>query len=335
MGLDEIAGRDRLAIVGVAKNCGKTTTLNVLMRRRRELGLAPPALVSIGIDGEAKDVLLGTEKPPVVVAEGQWVATAEGAIGQSTARFEYIHATGFRTPLGEIMVGRAVDEGTILLAGLRHRAEVKAVVDLMAERGPGAVWIDGAYGRVAGAHPELTEAVVVSTGAVAGPDIGAVAERTADLVSRLTIPAVEDGDHRRALEHAVDEGCLYVVLCDGSVEPLGSESAVVALAGARSDWSDVEAVAVCGLVSDRVLEELLTIQPAGHLLVPDGTVIHAGAGLWRRFRRSWKIWALSTSAVVGLGFNPTCVTGRTVDADGLRAALEEGCPQIPVFNPLQ
>ena len=44
-------GPGRCALVGVAKNCGKTTTLNALARRQRELGRVV-GLISIGVDGE-------------------------------------------------------------------------------------------------------------------------------------------------------------------------------------------------------------------------------------------------------------------------------------------
>src|SRR5690554_2852378 len=79
----------RLAVVGVAKNCGKTTTLNALIEKHRD---RPVGLVSVGIDGEQSDVLLGTEKPAIVVEEGHWVVSAEQALSRSTAPLEYVEA---------------------------------------------------------------------------------------------------------------------------------------------------------------------------------------------------------------------------------------------------
>lgn len=333
--LDSIAARKRLAMVGVAKNCGKTTTLNYLAKRRRQLGLAAPSLISIGIDGESKDVLLGTAKPAIAITAGQWVASAEGALRQSTATFEYVAATGFKTPLGEVLIACAIDSGTVLLAGLRHRQEVAAVVDRLAQLGPGPVWIDGAYGRVAGAHPTLSPAAMVSTGAVAGKDVADVVARTDYLLSRLGLPEVNDAILRQAIVAAVDERKIYGVTDSGQLSPLGEASAVVAMAEVERRWSTLAAIAIFGVVSNGVLEKLLALGAGRELIVPDGTVIHADADLWRRFRQAWKVSVWRPIEVVGLSVNPQHVAGAGIDAAALMAGLDKAFGRWPVFNPLQ
>lgn len=335
-GIDEIAGRERLAIVGVAKNCGKTTTLNFLLHRRRELGLEPPALVSVGIDGESKDLLLGTEKPSIHVRRRQWIATAEGVIERGTAAVEYVAATGFSTPLGEVLICRVRDEGTILLAGLGHRRQVVTVTEKMVRLGAQAVWIDGAYGRVIGAHPDLSDAVIISTGAVIGSDVEMVAEKTRDLVSRLALPEVTRSGDRIAIEGAIEKGRPFIVDGEQGVQPLETTSALLDLEPLlERQNAALEAVAISGLVSDRVLESLISLGRGFRLLVPDGTVIHADEDLWRRFCESWKVLALRPGRVVGISYNPTSVTGRRLDGQLLKAAIENECSQSTAFNPLQ
>lgn len=332
-----IASVERLAVVGVAKNCGKTTALNGLLKRRREGGKTPPALVSAGIDGESEDVLLGTEKPPIYVAKHQWVATAETALRESTARFEYVNTLGFSTPLGEVFVCRALEGGKVALSGLRHRRELVDAVQALAQRGPGPVWIDGAYGRVVAAHPEVAAAVVVATGAICGDNVREVVETTGDLVSRLGIAAVDEDDAkgREAIERAVDEGCVVVVDGDDGVVELNTASAVTGLEELSERWdSTVEAVAIPGLISDRVVEELLTLGEGRRLYVPDGTVIHTEVALWRKLHKRWNVRAQRTIDVVGISYNPTAVTGATVDAGLLESALKEQFPDMPVFDPL-
>lgn len=329
-----IASLERLAVVGVAKNCGKTTTLNRLLNRRRREEKTLPALVSAGIDGESEDVLLGTEKPPIIVEKDQWVATAEKALRASTAHFEYVENLGVSTPLGEVFVCRALDGGEVALGGLRHRRELIGAIEQLAKWGPGPVWIDGAYGRVMSAHPEVSPAVVVATGAICGDDVRDVVRATAELVSRLEIPIVDGNDTmgQKAIERAVDDGRV-VVVSDGEEVVLQTASAVVGLEELAEKWSStVDAVAIPGLVSDRVAEELLALGGGRRLYVPDGTVIHAEATLWETLRGQWDVRAARSVDVVAISYNPTSVTGSSVDPRRLNAALSEQFCEVPVFD---
>ena len=62
--LDEIRKLRSLAVVGLAKNTGKTETLNYVLR-----GLSAEAecvaVTSIGVDGERTDRVTQTEKPEI------------------------------------------------------------------------------------------------------------------------------------------------------------------------------------------------------------------------------------------------------------------------------
>ncbi|RDV37332.1 hypothetical protein DV096_15265 [Bradymonadaceae bacterium TMQ3] len=324
----------RLAVVGVAKNCGKTTTLNALIARQRGRAVG---LVSVGIDGEQSDVLLGTEKPAIVVGEGHWVVSAERALSRSTAPLEYVRALGVSSPLGEVMVARARGEGEVVLAGLRHRGDVSEALDALEGLGAEPVFVDGAYGRVVGAHPEVAGAIVMSTGAVVGQTVQEVVRRTFDVVDRLTLPVVEGGIWRDALTCAQREQRAYLVEEDGELRELPHASGLVGLSQGRKLWRKSTAgVVVPGLVSDRVLEELLAVgtQRRRMLVVGDGTALHPSGTLWRRFRRSWEVRVGHTSRLMALTYNPSSITGAQLDARALRQGLEARWPQVPVFNPV-
>jgi hypothetical protein len=76
----------RLALIGLAKNVGKTTTTNHLLEtllggelyRAEEL-----ALTSLGLDGEAIDALTGLPKPRYVPQAGLIVATTADLLDQA------------------------------------------------------------------------------------------------------------------------------------------------------------------------------------------------------------------------------------------------------------
>ena len=322
------------AVVGVAKNCGKTTTLDFLLARataaRRVAGV-----VSVGIDGEPNDVLIGTPKPPVVVHQGQLVASTRVALENSTAGVEYIETLGFSTPLGEAVVARVLADGAVVLAGMRHRGDVRRAVDVMLEHGAQRVLIDGAYGRVMAADPTLADAVVVSTGAVVDTTIDGIVEHTAAVVDRLSLPAIEEPWQRELMQRAIagDE----TLLGGPATAPvsLSSPSALVGLPMSRELWTpEIEAVAICGLVSNRVVHELLRQKPARVLLVPDGTVVQADPALVGRLRRVWEVRALHVSPVVAIAYNPTSVRGPGVRGEALAHAIAARWPKVPVFDPL-
>lgn len=324
-----------ISVVGVAKNCGKTTTLNALVAHLADAGHTI-GLVSVGIDGEGSDALLGTPKPPVAVRPGQLAATTRDALKRSDAEVEYLADLGFSTPLGEAVVVRIVSGTRIVLAGMRHRGDVSTAVEALRSVGADRVLIDGAYGRVMAAQPGLAEAVIVATGAVVSPRAEVVAQRTAALVHRLTLPEVSEPWERALLETALEED--RALLGGPDIDPieLPAKSALLGLSRGKDRWTpDVRGVAIPGLVSDRVVQELLRRRRrSGVLLLGDGTVLQADDRVLKKFERSWSIRVARRCEVVGISFNPTSVGGRRIRPGHLAQAISRRCGKTPVFNPL-
>ena len=75
MRLNELAAGVRtLSLAGTCKNAGKTTVLGTLIGPpAQSAGLA---LTSIGRDGESRDIVTDTPKPPIYVGRGALIATA-------------------------------------------------------------------------------------------------------------------------------------------------------------------------------------------------------------------------------------------------------------------
>ncbi len=333
--LQQIAQRRRLSVVGVAKNCGKTTTLNSLLGVRRAMGLAPPGLMSIGVDGEAEDALLGTDKPSIFVDVDQWVVSAGRALDRSTARFEYVCSLGLETPLGEVFVCRVVDEGTAVLAGLRQRSDAVSAVRALEQLGGGPVWIDGAYGRCIGAHPDVATDIVVATGAVAGDSLTEVVDETDAMMQRLRLPRCAGDDHQSVIDEAIEIDRPVVVDDDGNRRPLAVSSAILGLGELVDARGELRVIAIPGLVSDRVVEELLQLRGRPAIVVHNWTSFHCSNRLWSQLRTRHPVAVGAPVRPVGLSYNPTSIGGSGVDARRLHQALEECTDDIPVFESLQ
>ncbi len=134
---DLTAGAKRLALVGLAKNTGKTVALAALLRELEAQG-RPVGVTSAGRDGEARDVIdRRIEKPQIVLAKGSLVATTDSLLRASRLTHELMEHTGIRTPLGQVLIARLKEPGAIEVAGPSAGADVRAVSDTILAQGAG------------------------------------------------------------------------------------------------------------------------------------------------------------------------------------------------------
>lgn len=187
-----IAPSRRVAVVGLAKNTGKTETLGAILRELEQLGRTV-GVTSVGRDGEARDAIdARIEKPRVRLAAGSLVATTDALLRASALGHELVGETGIRTPLGRVVVVRLLQGGAIEVAGPSAAWEVRAVADAMLEAGAQQVIVDGAIDRRAASSPGICDGLVLCTGAVLHEEIEQVVARTREAVELIQLPLVED-----------------------------------------------------------------------------------------------------------------------------------------------
>jgi hypothetical protein len=176
------ASTRRLALVGLAKNTGKTVALTALLRELAEQGRSV-GVTSVGRDGEARDVIdRRIEKPSIVLAKGSLVATTDSLLRESGLAHDLLERPDVRTPLGRVLIARLKEPGAIEVAGPSAAADVRAVSDAMLAHGAGQVLIDGAVDRRAASSPDVSDGLIMATGAVLAEDMGGVVEQTRNAV---------------------------------------------------------------------------------------------------------------------------------------------------------
>jgi hypothetical protein len=181
----------RLALVGLAKNTGKTETLAAILAEHAEAGRRV-GVTSIGRDGEERDVIdARIAKPRIRIAAGGLVASTGALLRASALRHERLRRTGVRTPLGEVVVARMEQDGAVEVAGPSAATDVRAVAEAMLELGAEQVLIDGAVDRRAASSPAVADGLVMATGAVLGEDIEQVVAATRDAVDLVRLPSAE------------------------------------------------------------------------------------------------------------------------------------------------
>lgn len=180
-----------LSIIGMGKNTGKTSFLNLLLK---EAGKSHPdkvmAVTSIGRDGEERDLVTRTEKPRVYVLEGTLVATSEELLNKCDVTKEIIEITGIRSSLGRVVIFRALSDGFVEIAGPSRGSDLAHIEKTVKDLEEGCLFIvDGALSRMSSASK--TDGAVLCTGASISHDHQLIFEKTMHALSLLMLRKTE------------------------------------------------------------------------------------------------------------------------------------------------
>lgn len=178
-----------VAIIGMEKNAGKTTVLNHLLSSRQQ---HVQAITSIGYDGEDTDQVTGTDKPTIYIGCGTLVATASGLLGQCDFTRELLSFSGFHTPMGEVVILRALSDGYAQIAGPSTTVQMTSLVKMFQEAGARQIFIDGAAARKSTAAISAADGCILATGAAFSHDIDQIVEQTKHYAELLTLPVFSD-----------------------------------------------------------------------------------------------------------------------------------------------
>ena len=140
-------------ITGPEKHCGKTTFMNraMLLARRgaANAGRLPPAVMTVGYDGEARDFLTGVRKPAVPVQAGDVFVTAERFLRPSGSCPEILDVAPGVGSLGRLCIARANRDGLVALVGPEGNKTVAWILEALVAGGlADSVLVDGAINRI-------------------------------------------------------------------------------------------------------------------------------------------------------------------------------------------
>lgn len=321
---DLLVGTRALALVGLAKNTGKTVTLAAILAEHATAGRLV-GVTSIGRDGEEHDVIdARIDKPRVQLQAGSLVATTGGLLRASGLAHERLVQTGARTPLGEVVLARLSEGGTVEVAGPSAAADVRAVSEAMSELGAEQVLIDGAIDRRAASSPAIADGLVMATGAILGQDIDEVVAATSDAVDLVRLPAAgRDGHERIALDRRL---------------VLNAEPAEIATLLREHPRAGV--LVVEGALGERFLEGLLAARTerAGRelrIVAGDPTKVFLSRRGPRWYaRQGVSIEVLQTIELKAITVNPLAPQSHSFDSQVLRELIEAAVADVPVLDVL-
>jgi hypothetical protein len=323
---DLIAPVRRLALVGLAKNTGKTETLAAILSEHAKAGRLV-GVTSIGRDGEEHDVLdARIDKPRILLQAGNLVASTDALLRSSGVAYERLAQTGVRTPLGEVVIARLSEQGAVEVAGPSAAEDVREVGDAMIGFGAEHVLIDGAIDRRAASSPAVADGLVLATGAVLGEDIDGVVEATKDAVDLIRLPRAGNRvpeDERVSLARQL---------------VLNSEPAEIA--ALLREHPRASTFVVDGALGERFLEGLLAARTerAGRTLRivagdPTKVFLSRRGPDWYR-RQGLEIEVLRTIDLRAITVNPLAPQSHRFDSLELRNLIEAAVTDVPVLDVL-
>jgi hypothetical protein len=319
-----VARTGTLALVGLAKNTGKTQTLTALLAELAAAGRRV-GVTSIGRDGEEHDVIdRRIAKPRVRLGAGSLIATTDALLRASQIANERLVATGIRTPLGEVLIAELLAEGTIEVAGPSSAEDVRAVSERMTGFGAEQILIDGAIDRRAASSPAVADGLVVATGAVLGEQLEQVVATTAAAIELVRLPQVS----RQALAGDRIELARALVLNSDPQQ----------IAALLRERPEATVLVASGALGESFLEGLLAARSerAGRelsLVANDPTKVFLSrrAPSWYR-RQGIALEVRRPIALKAITVNPVAPESHRFESQRLRELIAQAVGDVPVLD---
>jgi len=325
---------ESISIIGMNKNVGKTTTLNHILKEAR--GKIPLGLTSIGRDGEDQDTVSGAEKPKIYVESGTIIATAKQCLLNSDITREILKTTGFNTPMGEIIICRALSDGYVDLGGPSVNSYMTLICDDLKRFGSKLVIVDGALSRKTSACPSITDATILSTGAALSKSMGMVIEETSHTVKLLSTENEVDPQILKLATRVFQSGRIGIIRHDNSVKVL---DVLTALGASKEIVEGLDGntsyVVIKGIVSDNLLEDIMTTTKMYRgvtFLVEDGTKLFITKDTLYKFKvQGGIIKTINPINIVCVTSNPKSPYGYEFDKNKFLNGLRDNL-NVPVFD---
>ena len=313
-----------LAIMGMGKNTGKTSFLNLIIEEarvhHRDRTLA---LTSIGRDGEERDLVTRGEKPKIYVSEGTLIATSEGLLSRCDVTREIMESTPIFSALGRIIIFRARSDGFVEIAGPSRSSDLLEIEKSMRRIQEDCLFIvDGALSRMS--FSTRTEGAVLCTGVSVSQSQDRILEKTRNALSALTLP-------KTAHQLPEEEGRAFVK--SGDWKSVRGELALSLGKEMRKDLSeDTEAIYIKGAATDQLFSELLADEHFRNLdvILGDGTRLLISSEMMERLsRRKLSLQVVEKIRVEEIIVNPYDQGGFEVDIERLMQRIQKET-EIPV-----
>ena len=334
--IEELIKYKSCSIVGLEKNTGKTECFNYVLQRL-PLENKRVAVSSIGIDGETTDQVTKTAKPEIFLREGVYFGTSEKHYLMKRLSAELLEITNENTSLGNIIIGKALTPGKILLSGPSSTNGLRRWMDEMKKYDVDLTIIDGALSRMSLASPAVSESMILATGAAYSANINTLVQKTAFVVQMINLDLTSE--ENRKTFNDIKNGVWAI---DGERGTGTGNERLVDLKVASSLSINIntdglkkcKTLFVSGALTDNFINHIRQnrIFNETEIVVRDFTKIFLTPMTYNSFvNGKRKITVMQKSKLIAVCVNPTSPNGIVLDSEKLCTTLSEAI-KLPVYD---
>lgn len=323
------------SIVGLEKNTGKTECFNYVMQRL-PLDKIRVAVSSIGIDGETTDQVTKTAKPEIFLREGIYFGTSEKHYLTKLLTSELLEISDENTSLGNIVIGKALTPGKLLLSGPSSTNGLHRWMNEMRKYDIDLTIIDGALSRLSLASPAVSESMILATGAAYSANINTLVQKTAFVVQMINLELTSQENHDTFIN--INNGVWAIDFdADNDFE---KKLVDLKVASSLSININTEGLKKCktlyvsGALTDNFVNHIRQnkIFNETEIVVRDFTKIFLTPMTYNTFvNNKRKITVLQKSKLIAVCVNPTSPNGIVLDSEKLCKTLSEAI-NLPVYD---
>lgn len=326
-----------LAVMGLAKNTGKTRTFNYIIEHCYKAGLTA-GITSAGRDGERWDTVTRDPKPQIYAREGTLVVTARGVLKTWSADYEILKSTGARNALGDIVLVRVTGKGRIEISGPANKHDMSKTVTLLREQGADFILIDGAIDRMGQVSPAAgAEGCIMATGRALSADMDTVVKETVYRRDLFNLPPVFIDRKNQTLKDVFELN--KVAVSDRkNIEILPIKTALGAgRIISQSVGGSYNTILLGGALTDSLVDGVLHMTSSEYpvtIVVEDATKIFLSREKYYRFiNAGGKIEVIHPIKLIGITANPEAPRGGTFfEPEELVDRLGKALYPTPVFD---
>ena len=327
--IEELIKYKSCSIVGLEKNTGKTECFNYVLQRL-PLDKKRVAVSSIGIDGETTDQVTKTAKPEIFLREGVYFGTSEKHYLMKRLSAELLEITNENTSLGNIIIGKALTPGKILLSGPSSTVGLRRWMDEMKKYDIDLTIIDGALSRMSLASPTVSESMILATGAAYSANINTLVQKTAFVVQMINLDLTSEDN--REVFNDIKNG-VWAIDEDDVIHDLKVASSL-SINIKTDGLKKCKTLFVSGALTDNFINHIRQnkIFNETEIVVRDFTKIFLTPMTYNSFvNGKRKITVMQKSKLIAVCVNPTSPNGIVLDSEKLCKTLSEAI-KLPVYD---
>ena len=327
--IKDILNYKSISFVGMDKNAGKTEALNYCLSRLHSFSKSV-AVTSIGIDGETLDQVTATSKPRVFVHPETLFITSEKLYDQRQIVSAVENLSHYATSLGRLVTARSKSFGNVMLSGPTDTTWLKELILSLKEKCDICL-IDGALSRKSFASPSITEAMILSTGAVISASVDKITDKTKFMYDMTKLPSLDN----KTLKEQLDNIKLGIYAINNN-QAIDLEIPSLLMIDKYKDklFSQGKTLFIPGMITDKLIELIkMRKNPQDYTLITkDFTHIFSSPLNTRWFlEHGGKILCLHQTKLLAITANPVSPLGFKINNESMLSSLREKI-DLPIYN---